>query len=178
MAQSNHLAIVEAAEPEEPTSAAIAVFSGLEPGEIADFQELTRGEIEHYDRPLQNPAVYRCYCAWSHALKKEQAKLAANKDAEDKVRSVSKSAYLRNMPPLDSLRNVRDFIACVTYAEVTGLIAHYEAVDLLDSAKVALAAVRHEQRPGTTEPKRLGRPPKSAPANKINKRKNLSPIPR
>ena len=140
----------------------------LTPDEIEEFQGLTQQEIyeELSDRPSQNPAVFRCMRACNRAARRKRAELGTDEEAEVIVASTAKAKYLRSMPPLDSGENVRDFIACVTFAEVVGLIQHFEAENFLSSAKVALAAVRLEGKPRDNQPKRLGRPPKSASAEK------------
>jgi hypothetical protein len=137
----------------------------LTPDEIEEFEGLTQQEIyeELSDRPSQNPAVFRCTRACNRAAKRKRAEIGTDEDAEVIVAIAAKSKYLRSMPPLDSWENIRDFIACVTFAEAVGLILHYEAENFLSSAKVALAAVRHESKQNN-QPKRLGRPPKSATA--------------
>jgi hypothetical protein len=135
----------------------------LTPDEIEEFEGLTQQEIyeELSDRPSQNPAVFRCTRACNRAAKKKRAEIGTDDDAEVIVAMAAKSKYLRSMPPLDSWENIRDFIACVTFAEVVGLILHHEAENFLSSAKVALAAIRHESK-RDNQPKRLGRPPQSA----------------
>jgi hypothetical protein len=139
----------------------------LTPEELEEFKGLTPEEIDRElsDRPSENPSVDRCIRACNRAIRKEKPTPDDDEDdIHDNLMSAAKSAFLRNMPPLDSFENVRDFIACVTFAEVANIIEHYEAENLLSSAKVALAAVRHERKPRQSEPKRLGRPPKSASA--------------
>ncbi len=134
--------------------------------EIEEFAGLTQQEIDEElsDRPSQNPAVFRCMRACNRAARRKRAELGSSKDAEVDVAAAAKAKYLRSMPPLDSCENIRDFIACVTFAEVVSLILHYEAENFLNSAKVALTAVRHETKSRDNQPKRLGRPPQSDPA--------------
>jgi hypothetical protein len=141
----------------------------LTPYEIEEFAGLSSEQIlrELSDRPSENPSVKRCIRAWKRAShNKKAAQDASSEDIDD----AGKSAFLRNMPPLDSFENVRDFIACVTFAEVSEVIEHYEAENLLGSAKVALAAVRHERKPQSNEPKKRGRPPKLNSAEKENEK--------
>ena len=138
----------------------------LTPDEIEEFEGLTQQEIyeELSDRPSQNPAVFRCMRACNRAAKRKRAEIGTDEEAEVIVASTAKAKYLRSMPPLDSWENIRDFIACVTFAEVVGLILHHEAENFLFSAKVALAAVRNEPKSRDNQPRRLGRPPRSASA--------------
>jgi hypothetical protein len=153
MAESQELATGETTESHE-----------LTPEEIEEFKELTREESDDdpADRPSENPSVRRCIRAWNLAFNKAMAE----DDDTDAAELEAKSAYLRTMPPLAGFENVRDFIACICYAQIAELIQNYEAVNLLASAKVALAAVRQE---GRLHPsvKRPGRPPKPLPEEEI-----------
>jgi hypothetical protein len=141
------------AESQELATGETTESNGLTPEEIEEFQGLTREESDDdlADRPSENPSVRRCIRAWN--LTRDKA--MAEDDDTDAAELEAKSAYLRSMPPLAGFENVRDFIACISYAQVADLIQNYEAVNLLASAKVALAAVRQEgrlhaiaQRPG------------------------------
>jgi hypothetical protein len=136
----------------------------LTPSDMEEFKGLTKQEIceEMSDGPSLNPAVYRCMRACNRAAKNKRAEIGTDEEAEIIVAREAKFRYLRAMPALDSYENVRDFIACVAFAEVLNLILHYEAENLLSSAKVALAAVRLEKKPLRGP----GRPPKSAAKRK------------
>jgi hypothetical protein len=136
----------------------------LTPGEIEEFKGFTQQEIwaEMADGPSVNPAVNRCMRACNRAAKKTRAELGTSEEAEFIVAKEARFRYLRAMPPLDSYENVRDFIACVSFAEVLNLILHHQAEDLLSSAKFALAALRLEKKPSRGP----GRPPKSAAKRK------------
>ena len=120
-------------------------------------------DSESPDRPSENAAVARCIRAWQRTYNKEIADLDED-DSRYHAERAGRKAYLRAMPPLAGYENIRDFIACVTYAELTEVLVHSEAAHFLDSAKVAVAAVRREP---SREPKRLGRPSKTSPAEEI-----------
>ncbi len=149
MAETQELAIGETTEPQE-----------LTPEQTEEPQGPSTEEIDEDpgDTASVNPAVHLCIRAWNRALHKARAE----GEDEDAAEKEAKSAYLRKMPPLAGFENVRDFIACVSYAQVADLILNYEAVDLIATAKVALAAVRHEGRLQACA-KGPGRPPKSIP---------------
>lgn len=127
---------------------------------MADHTALITDEpdCESPDRPAENAAVARCIRAYQRAYKKELASLDKGNSNYPSERA-GRKAYLRAMPPLAGYENIRDFIACVTYAELTEVIRHPEAEHFLESVKVAVSAVRHEP---NGEPKRPGRPRKTA----------------
>ena len=145
MAEIQELAIAETEESQESSTEA----------KETNEEEL---EEEDDDPATENPAVMRCSRAWSVAYEKATDEGGDEDDAEKDANS----AYLRSMPPLAGFENVRDFIACIGYAQVTDIIHSYEAESLLATAKVALAAVRREGRLQACA-KGPGRPPKSLP---------------
>ncbi len=148
MAETQELATGETTEPEELTP------------EETEEPPKPSPEEEEDDRATENPAVLRCARAWCQAFDKA----TDEGEDEDDAEKDANSAYLRSMPPLAGFENVRDFIACISYAQVTDVILNYQAESLLATAKVALAAVRQEGRLLSGGPKLLGRPPKSLPA--------------
>jgi hypothetical protein len=97
-------------------------------------------EIAIPDRPADNPSISRCIRAWNRAYHKEIDDEQTEYDAE----KAGKRNYLRGMPPLTGYANIRDFIACVTYASILDIISRYEAEHFLASAKVALGAIRRD----------------------------------
>ena len=168
MAESQELATGETTEPEEltPEETEESQESSTEEEESEEEEseeeesEEEETEEEPNDRASEHPAVLRCINAWNHALDKATAEGEDDGDA----RLQARSAYLRSMPPLAGFENVRDYIACVSFAQVSEVIFSFQAESLLATAKVALAAARQEGRHQLSEPKRLGRPPKSIPA--------------
>lgn len=124
--------------------------------------EQEKCESEDHDRPSDNPSVARCIGAWNRAY---QARLKdLNEDDSDfEAEQAAKERYLRTMPPLVGYQNVCDFIACVTYAELTEVIRHTEAEHCFDAAKVALSALRREPTSADFAMRRRpGRPRKTA----------------
>ena len=160
MAETQELATGETTEPEELTPE--ETEQSRESSTEEEGSEEEESEEEPNDRASEHPAVLRCINAWNHALGKAEAEGEDNCDARLRARS----AYLRSMPPLAGFENVRDYIACVSFAQVAEVIGSFQAESLLATAKVALAAVRQEGRLLSSEPKRLGRPPKSIPTGK------------
>jgi hypothetical protein len=107
------------------------------------------------DRVTDNAAVGRCIRAQQYAFKKADDEGESDFDAE----TAGNKAFIRSMPPLTGPSNIRDFVACVTYALLTGVIPHRDSSHLLAAAKVALAAVRCESKPASSGLK----PPASEP---------------
>ena len=106
-------------------------------------------ETANPDRPSENAAVARCTRAWHRAQKKE----SSNGGSDYKSQCAGNIAYLRAVPPLQGFENIRDFIACVTFAAMTEVIRHKDANHLLAAAKIALAALRQEPTPVETSEK-------------------------
>jgi hypothetical protein len=100
------------------------------------------------DRPSDNAAVRRCIRAWNRAHRKALNEYETDSDAK----TMADQAYLNAMPPLAGYENIRDFIACVTYASVTDGIRHRDAEHLLDAAKVALATLCHQPKSSKRKP--------------------------
>ena len=107
------------------------------------------------DRVTDNAAVGRCIRAQQYAFKKADDEGESDFHAE----TAGNRAFIRSMPPLTGPSNIRDFVACVTYALLTGVIPHRDSTHLLAAAKVALAVVRCESKPAGSGLK----PPASEP---------------
>jgi len=110
-----------------------------EPNPTAEL-EAKLNDIEGVDRPAENPAVLRCIRAYNRAFKRCLSKdpAATSEDAQNDGRG----AYLRAMPPLAGIKNIRDFIACVTFALLTEVIGPEQAENYFGAARVALGAIR------------------------------------
>ena len=125
-------------EPEETKPAEI------EAGE-PDAQEPEPELPELIDHPCEIPSITRCLHAAQRAYHSKLDELELGDDDDDfEAREALRLAYLRAMPPLVGHENVREFIACVTFAELAELIRHSEAEHYLQAAKVALGALRCE----------------------------------
>ena len=92
-----------------------------------------------------NPAVFRCMEAWRQAYD-----TSLNEgESEDTASDAADRAYLDAMPPLLGIRNIRNFIACVTHACLIGTIDGQDTARLLYAAQVAHST----RRTRTKEPK-------------------------
>jgi len=97
------------------------------------------GEIgrPHPERPMRNAAVNRCARAWQYAYKKEFRK----NESENFARLAARHAFSRAMPPLSSRKNIRDFVACVAYGQLTSVIHPDYARHLLKAAEIAASTL-------------------------------------
>lgn len=108
--------------------------------------EPEESEPDNPDRPSDNPSVLRCIRAWNRAYRKKLNELDED-ESDYPATEAGKRYYLRAMPPLAGYQNISDFIACVTYAELTEIIRHSEAENFFGAVKVALGALRQESKP-------------------------------
>jgi hypothetical protein len=88
---------------------------------------------------IPNLAVERCNRAWKRTYKTAKAARKDNHDSE----KLAKEAYRKAMPMLDSHENIRDFIACTTYAVLLNVIMEDVGTKLLYAAQVASGALRN-----------------------------------
>ena len=107
--------------------------------------------------PRKNSAICRCVRAWNRAFDKRLDELRRGAKG-DSATAVAKDAFLRQLPPLAGFKNVRDFIACLTYGEAVDILCHYEVVNFLESAKAALSVLRHGDARQALKSRRRGRP--------------------
>ena len=110
--------------------------------------------MENTESNLCNPSVAHCIEAYNHAIETERAKGSSDGKCVDRA----KQAFCAAMPHLEDRRSIRDFIACVAWGQVNGIIWCNDAPKWLYSAQVALQALPPEPRPWP------GRPKPSAPA--------------
>lgn len=92
------------------------------------------------DRPNDNPAVARCILARQRAYNRE----FAESNNEVHAGNIGEEAYRHAMPPLSGYYNIRDFIACVTYAVLTDMLRPRQTDQLFEAAKIAISALRNE----------------------------------
>ena len=106
---------------------------------------------------LSNPAVALCAKAWERTYKRILSVTPDERkdvdDFEDFAREQAEAAFRKALPPLCGEDNIRDFIACVSYALVNEILLPIVCTDYMEAAKVALSAVRAQ-----------GRQPKSSAA--------------
>ena len=78
--------------------------------------------------------------AWNCAHNEQ----AEDEDSSDRdCENAGKKAYLEAMPSLSGYRNICDFIACINYASMTGVVTHNEATHCLADARIALSTIYH-----------------------------------
>ncbi len=146
-------------EPTNPSSAALAVaeLSNLiKPGKLAKSTKLTAlrkfTKIKGLGETPINDSFERCLQAWNRtytlaSIDPGDTRLAPTSDRDDRfAREQGSIAFRDAMPPLVGHHNISDFIACTTYAMLRGIFGSEESRDLLQAAKVALAALRVQAR--------------------------------
>ena len=87
--------------------------------------------------PVPNFAVDVCDRMFAHAT--EQA--IKDGKSEQLARQMGRIAYCGAMPKLSGATNIRDFIACVTYAMALDILPGKEGTQLLYAAQVAHTAL-------------------------------------
>jgi hypothetical protein len=95
----------------------------------------------------ENPVVARCRAAYDRAyiLVIEAAKLDKKGRITDyDARDQGRLAYRESMPCLDTRAHIRDFLACVIYAQLTGIMLDKDANSFINAAVIALRTVRDE----------------------------------
>jgi hypothetical protein len=97
-------------------------------------------EATHNPPAHSNPAVARCCSAWDRTYQQARAKgkgeLFAAMDAAQ--------AYRQNLPALDSVDAVRDFIACVAQGMLLGAITGPDGARFLYAAQIASGVLRRQ----------------------------------
>jgi hypothetical protein len=93
--------------------------------------------------------------SWNYAHKKR----AERKDPTAwECEKAGNKAYLNAVPPLSGHQNICDFIACINYASMAGIIIHNDAAHYLANARIALAALSLRPNPQATGAKSGGKP--------------------
>jgi hypothetical protein len=115
---------------------------------MTDIAEITEPADAHVGeanpktsiRPGEHAAIVRCILAKQRAF----GKALADGKTDFAASIAGNKAFLRALPPLSGFEYIRDFVACVTYAIAAHIVSGKAAGTLLESAKVALASLRHE----------------------------------
>jgi hypothetical protein len=87
--------------------------------------------------PQPNYVVTQCMEEHAEALKKAMDQEMPEEDAKEAARLT----FCASMPMLSGASNIRDFIACVTFAMSLRIIPGNEGAQLLYAAQVALTAL-------------------------------------
>jgi len=106
--------------------------------------------------------IASCMRSWNYAHKKRAE--GKNPTAWECEKAGNK-AYLNAVPPLSGLQNICDFIACINYASMAGIVSHNEATHYLSNARIALAALSLRPKPQATGAKSGGKPAATSPEN-------------
>jgi hypothetical protein len=100
-------------------------------------------------------AIASCMRSWNYAYRKR----AGAKHATDwECEKAGNKAYLNAVPPLSGLENICDFIACINFASMKGVVTHNEATHFLANARIALAALSLRPKPQAAGAKSGGKP--------------------
>jgi hypothetical protein len=100
--------------------------------------------------------IVNCMKSWNYTYKKEAANLGEG-ESDWPAEKAANQAYLRETPPLVGLKNICDFIACINFASMTGVVTHREAAHYLANARIALAALSLQPKPQATGAKSGGK---------------------
>jgi len=85
-----------------------------------------------------------CMNAWNRAHDEQ----AEHKDSSNwDCQKAGNKAYLRAVPSLSGYKNICDFIACINYASMIGVVTHNDAAHYLANARIALSAIYHQPKP-------------------------------
>ena len=104
----------------------------------------------------ENEAIVNCMKAWNYAYKKAADDL--DEDENDyPAQKAGNKAYLNAAPPLSGLENICDFIACINYASMRGVVTHTDATHYMANARIALAALSLRPKPQATGAKSGGK---------------------
>jgi hypothetical protein len=103
---------------------------------------------------LNNQALDRCIKAWHRNFNlasinpRDQSLNFLDVDAASVFAGEQGAlAFREAMPLLISYENIRDFIACTTYAMLTNIFDKDDCRELLNAAKIAMALLRTNPRP-------------------------------
>ena len=97
---------------------------------------------------VTNPAIAHCWKAWCDTY---NAYIGNGGKRKIEARRRAGSAFRQALPPLLGARNTRQFIACVTYGAVVGILSGGEASRLLYAAQVAHTTRRTRKPPGKAQ---------------------------
>lgn len=98
------------------------------------------GELETESDDPGKDAIDICRSAWNSAHKKRAEE--QNSSAWEREKAGNK-AYLETVPALSGYKNICDFVACINYASMTGVITHVDAAHYLANARIALSTIYH-----------------------------------
>ena len=94
-------------------------------------------------------AIDRCINAWHRtfdlaSINPEDEELPLVDEDDDFASEQAAMSFREAMPPLAGYENIRDFIACITYAMLNRIFDGDECQQLLGAAKIAMALLRSQ----------------------------------
>jgi hypothetical protein len=94
-------------------------------------------------------AIDRCINAWHRtfdlaSINPEDEELPLVDEDDDFASEQAAMSFREAMPPLAGYENIRDFIACITYAMLNHIFDGDECQQLLGAAKIAMALLRSQ----------------------------------
>lgn len=119
------------------------------------------------DRATRNSAVARCLRAWNEAYAEARKELDPG-ESDYQAQAGAKYAFLAQLPPLAGPKNVRNFLACLTYGQAVDILTLSDVRDFLEPAKVAVTLLRQVDARRASNPRPPGRPPQAEPEEENN----------
>jgi hypothetical protein len=98
------------------------------------------GELQNQSGDPGKEAIDICRRAWNSAHD-EQAETKGSSEYE--CEKAGNKAYLEAVPALSGYKNICDFVACINYASMTGVVTHNDAAHYLANARIALSTIYH-----------------------------------
>jgi hypothetical protein len=113
--------------------------------------------------PLDHPAIALCMAAYERARLSARSRHKSEYDSSQEALAAYKAA----MPALISRQNISDYIACVAYANLRGLLYNPDTNHLLSIARTARLLHTARSAP-IRKPSSGGHPAHSVPASPAN----------
>ena len=118
--------------------------------------------------PLDHPAIALCMAAYERARRSARSR----HKSEFQSSQEALAAYKAAMPALISRQNISDYIACVAYADLRGLIFASDTDHLLHIARTARLLHTARSAP-MRKPSSIAHPSRSAPASPATTKNNV-----
>ena len=101
------------------------------------------------DEFASNEAIDRCIKAWHRtfglaSINPEDEEFSLLDEHDDFACEQAAMSFREAMPTLAGYENIRDFIACITYAMLNRIFDGDECQQLLGAAKIAMALLRSQ----------------------------------
>ena len=120
---------------------------------VSTCSELTPEPIQSSSN--SRAALRRCRAAWQRAFDAYLSERGSDSSLSRMFAADKASpAYCAAMPPLDSLENIRDFVACAAHGILIGAIPAKREGAVLYAAQVALSLVQYQEKTSADAQKR------------------------